>query len=212
MPCPKCHKHVFLMFDDLDDSDNLYVCNNCNKMFSEDEVIHVLCPLCKGELDTYEDDFYSCWYCIEDIDPNVAIYVEPSFENDFSDDEKSSYDFEEDFSDKDDSYYFDDKMSNNEISYSRDNEEFDYQDVDYDSMVNNGDAICLNCTFWSVSPYGSAYGMICRKGNGQTNPDDFCNEFIQVHHFGNYGDSGQYQFDDTSKSISDKLFYWKNSR
>ena len=38
----------------------------------------------------------------------------------------------------------------------------DFEDEpDYDSMVNNGEEICLNCTYWSVSPYGRAHGMYC---------------------------------------------------
>ena len=41
---------------------------------------------------------------------------------------------------------------------------FNQEDMDFDSMVNNGDEICLNCTFWSVSPYGASHGMICRNG------------------------------------------------
>ena len=88
----------------------------------------------------------------------------------------------------------------------------DFEQRDYDSMVNNGEEICLNCTFWSVSPYGSAHGMYCRKGNGQTEPDDTCFEFIQSRHFANYGDGGQFQFDETSQMISNKLYHWKNSR
>ena len=83
---------------------------------------------------------------------------------------------------------------------------------DYDSMVNNGDEICLNCTYWSVSPYGSAHGMYCRRGNGQTEPGDSCFDFVQSHSFANYGDGGQFQFDETSKDISNKLYHWKNSR
>ena len=60
------------------------------------------------------------------------------------------------------------------------NEDFDsgLDDVDYDSRVNNGDAICLNCTFWSVSPHGSAYGMICRRGYFTEGPGDSCGDFI----------------------------------
>ena len=86
------------------------------------------------------------------------------------------------------------------------------EDLDYDSMVNNGDEICLNCTFWSVSPYGAAHGMICRKGYPTDGPNDSCSEFIQERHFANYGEGGQYQFDETGRAISNKLYYWKNSR
>lgn len=86
------------------------------------------------------------------------------------------------------------------------------EEPDYDSMVNNGDAICLNCTYWSVSPYGRAHGMYCRRGNGQTEPDDTCFEFVQSHSFANYGDGGQFQFDETSRDISNKLDNWRNRR
>lgn len=49
--------------------------------------------------------------------------------------------------------------------FNDESQEFDSYDLpDYDSMVNNGNNICLNCTFWSVSPYGAAHGMVCRKG------------------------------------------------
>ena len=86
------------------------------------------------------------------------------------------------------------------------------EEPDYDSRVNNGDQICLNCTYWSVSPYGRAHGMYCRRGNGQTEPDDTCFDFVQSHSFANYGDAGQFQFDETSRDISNKLNNWKNSR
>ena len=46
-----------------------------------------------------------------------------------------------------------------------DSSDFDFEEEpDYNSMVNNGDSICLNCTYWSVSPYGASYGMVCRRG------------------------------------------------
>ena len=94
------------------------------------------------------------------------------------------------------------------------NEDFDsgLDDVDYDSRVNNGDAICLNCTFWSVSPHGSAYGMICRRGYFTEGPGDSCGDFMPETHFASYGDEGQYQFNETGRAISNKLYYWKNSR
>ena len=88
----------------------------------------------------------------------------------------------------------------------------DFEDVDYDSMVDNGDEICLNCTFWSVSPYGSAHGMVCRKGQFSEGPDDSCGLFVPESQFASYGDNGQYQFNETGQAISNKLFHWKNSR
>ena len=94
-----------------------------------------------------------------------------------------------------------------------DSDDFDfYEEPDYNSMVNNGDAICLNCTFWSVSPYGRAHGMVCRKGQFSNGPDDSCGLFVPERDFANYGDEGQFQFDETSRDISNKLNDWKSSR
>lgn len=109
--------------------------------------------------------------------------------------------------------FFDDNDFDNE--FANDNEDIftdDYDDVDYDSMVNNGDSICLNCTYWSVSPYGSAYGMVCRRGYLTEGPGDSCGDFIPETYFASYGDEGQYQFNETGRAISNKLYYWKNSR
>lgn len=88
----------------------------------------------------------------------------------------------------------------------------DSADYDFDSMVNNGDSICLNCTYWSVSPHGSAYGMICRRGYPTEGPQDSCSGFVQEHYSASYGSDGQYQFNETSQAISNKLYHWKNSR
>ena len=46
----------------------------------------------------------------------------------------------------------------------------------------------------------------------QTEPNDSCFDFVQSHSFANYGDEGQFQFDETSKDISNKLNNWRNSR
>ena len=88
----------------------------------------------------------------------------------------------------------------------------DFDDINFDDMVNNGDEICLNCTYWSVSPYGTAYGMICRKGYPTDGPGDSCGEFVQEHCFASYGEDGQYQFNETGRAISNKLYHWKNNR
>ena len=93
-----------------------------------------------------------------------------------------------------------------------DYESDDFSDDDYDSMIDNGDAICLNCTYWSVSPYGSAYGMVCRRGYASDGPGDSCGDFAPERHFASYGDAGQYQFDETGRAISNKLYHWKNNR
>ena len=86
----------------------------------------------------------------------------------------------------------------------------DFEDADYDSMVDNGDEICLNCTYWSVSPYGAAHGMICRRGYPTDGPGDSCGDFVQEHHFASYGDEGQFQFDETRQNTANKLSYWRN--
>lgn len=83
---------------------------------------------------------------------------------------------------------------------------------DYDSMINDGSSICLNCTYWSVSPYGASHGMICRRGYMTSGPDDSCGDFVQSHHFANYGSNGEYQFNETSDNISNKLYHWRNNR
>lgn len=88
----------------------------------------------------------------------------------------------------------------------------DYDETAYDSMVNNGECICLNCIYWSVSPYGASHGLVCRRGYSTSGPEDSCNDFVQSHKFANYGDSGQFQFDETSRDISNRLYHWKNNR
>ena len=91
-------------------------------------------------------------------------------------------------------------------------DDYGYDEPDYNSMINNGEGICLNCTYWSVSPYGASHGMVCRRGYSTSGPEDSCSDFVQSHSFANYGDSGQYQFDETSRDISNKLYHWKNNR
>lgn len=105
--------------------------------------------------------------------------------------------------------YFDDDDFEDDDDFSDD---YGLDDEDYDSMVDNGDAICLNCTYWSVSPYGSAYGMVCRRGCMSEGPGDSCSDFMPESHFASYGDEGQYQFNETGRAISNKLYHWKHSR
>ncbi len=88
----------------------------------------------------------------------------------------------------------------------------DFGEPDYDSMINNGDEICLNCTYWSVSPYGASHGMVCRRNYPTNGPGDSCSDFVQSHHFGSYGDNGQYQFNETRRNIKNKLNYWEDNR
>ncbi len=147
------------------------------------------CPKCGKELD--EDNY--CSKC--------RRFFKASFLEDFSD-------FDEEL---DDCYDDEDYLTDEELDDCYDDEE-SLQEVDYDSMVNNGDSICLNCTFWSVSPYGASHGMVCRKGQISDGPADSCGLFVQQHHFASYGSSGQYQFDETTRAISNKLYHWKNNR
>ena len=107
--------------------------------------------------------------------------------------------------------FIDDSDFDDDASYGFNNDSFDFEE-DYDSMINNGDEICLNCTFWSVSPYGASHGMICRRGYPTEGPGDYCFEFSPESHFASYGDNGQYQFNETGRAISNKLYHWKNSR
>lgn len=88
----------------------------------------------------------------------------------------------------------------------------DFEEPDYDSMIDNGDNICLNCTYWGVSPYGAAHGMICRRGYPTDGPGDSCSDFVQSHHFASYGDNGQYQFNETRRDTANKLYHWRNNR
>lgn len=83
---------------------------------------------------------------------------------------------------------------------------------EYYSLIENGEEVCVNCAHWLVSPYGSSYGMYCRRGNGETDPDDTCFEFEKAYSFANYGDSGQFQFDESKRESENKLFCWGNSR
>lgn len=107
------------------------------------------------------------------------------------------------------------KVGRDSVIFSNDNDfddGFEFDEPDYDSMVNNGDSICLNCTYWSASPYGASHGMVCRRGYPTNGPGDSCGDFVQSQSFASYGDDGQYQFDETSRDISNRLYHWKNGR
>ncbi len=43
----------------------------------------------------------------------------------------------------------------------------------------NPDRVCLNCVHWqaNIQLKGAAEGVICRLGNGHTNPTDSCSQF-----------------------------------
>lgn len=168
-----------------------------------------LCPNCGAKL-TEVTGGYMCLECGKGMfrEDDVIIAKCPNCNNelgDFPDDQFYCYSCSR-VVDRDSVV-----LSKN-ISSDFDDNDYGFEEPDYDSMVNNGDDICLNCTYWSVSPYGAAYGMVCRRGYSTSGPADSCSDFVQSHSFANYGDAGQYQFDETSRDISNKLNYWKNSR
>lgn len=37
-------------------------------------------------------------------------------------------------------------------------------------------------------------------------------DFVQSYHFASYGSDGQYQFNETRRSIANKLDHWRNNR
>ena len=63
-----------------------------------------------------------------------------------------------------------------------------------------------------VMVIGCQLASICRKGQLPSGPDDSCGFFVQQHNFANYGDGGQFQFDETGRAIKNKLNHWKNNR
>jgi len=171
----------------LHDEISLYICPECDDRFSEDEVICVKCRYCDEEVEETMDGYY-CDGCCRPYDEDEVVYYNASN----SDDE--------------------DEILYENVSNSDDDNDFEYNEPDYDSMVNNGDRICLNCTYWSTSPHGARYGMVCRRNYPTSGPGDSCSDFVQEHYFASYGEDGQYQFNETGQRISSKLYYWKNSR
>lgn len=168
------------------------------------------CPLCGRKM----IDNYNCEWCGMDIDD--MIYGEYIKENticpncgeelmgtycescgfDGSDGYKGQYirinDDDEDYDEYDD------------------DEDYDDEDIDFDD-IDEDDEVCLNCTYWGVDSRGAAYGVHCQKGYGRTDPDDTCDEFIESHHFANYGDNGQYQFNKTQRMRKNLFDYWEDS-
>ena len=164
------------------------LCPKCGASLSE-VIGGYLCPECGGGMFTDDEVICpKCPYCDGEL-------------NDFMDE---YYCYECGLS-----------ISRDSAVYGKDmnvDDDYSFDEPDYDSMVNNGDGICLNCTYWSVSPYGASHGMVCRRGYPTDGPGDSCSDFVQSHSFANYGDAGQYQFDETSRDISNRLHHWKNNR
>lgn len=184
--CPKCRTRV-------SPSGGMYYCPECEDFISAEDVLIPKCPNCNNDVSFIIDKFY-CEYCHTSIAKGEAIYTRNT---------------------DDDEYYDDDDEEEYEEEYSwedKDDDKYDFEEPDYDSMIDNGDEICLNCTYWSVSPYGASHGMICRRNYPTSGPEDSCGDFVQSYHFASYGDNGQYQFNETKRSTKNKLGYWENSR
>ena len=160
-----------------------YVCSDCRRQFSG-ELIIIKCPVCYNELEDSDDEYY-CDTCGKSVSRESAVYRSNEIFNSCRF-EKSDYDSGE--------------------------SDYGFGESDYDSMIDNGEDICLNCTYWSVSPYGASYGMICRRGYPTSGPEDSCSDFVKSYHFAGYGDNGQYQFNETRRRTANKLNYWRNNR
>lgn len=66
-------------------------------------------------------------------------------------------------------------------------EDINISDVNYDR-------VCLNCKYWQINIQlkGSAEGVICRLGNGYTNPNDTCPQFAPNSSFDSLQDPNKY--------------------
>lgn len=75
-----------------------------------------------------------------------------------------------------------------------------YQSIDgIDIGDNTYDFVCLNCTYWIINGLGG--GMVCGCGNGFTNPDDSCSQFVALNSMD--GDYNSYL------NKSQKMQIWK---
>ena len=222
--CPTCHESVDYVWEYRDNIEKVKVCPVCGDEVNKYNYCHTchehvdpvwgyldkrprvkVCSVCGDEVNKYN----YCHTCHEHVN-----FVWEYRDNDYDEDEDDDYDDYDDYDDFDD---FDDLDNKSEGNFCNDifdeNDDSFYNDEpDYDSMINDGSEICLNCTYWSVSPYGADYGMVCRRGNETEGPDDSCGNFVKEYHFANYGDEGQYQFNETNRHISRKLNYWRSSR
>ena len=64
------------------------------------------------------------------------------------------------------------------------------------------DHCCLNCKYWQINtqPFGPAKGVICRRGNGFTDPDDYCDGFyLEDDDYGCFGGGGYHGGDRDTK-------------
>ena len=69
----------------------------------------------------------------------------------------------------------------------------------------NYDRVCLNCKHWQVNVQlrGPADGVICRLGNGHTEPGDTCSQFEPNSTFDSLQDPNKYN------DKSNKLYVYK---
>ncbi|WP_405264752.1 hypothetical protein [Methanobrevibacter sp.] len=65
---------------------------------------------------------------------------------------------------------------------------------DIDISKINPDRVCFNCKYWqTVTQFdGPAQGVVCRLGNGRTNPTDTCSQFMPNSTFDSLQDPNKY--------------------
>ncbi len=170
-----------------------------------------LCPKCGAVLDEVIDG-YMCNECKSIFSEDKVIVVRcPICNNELGDLGSEYYCYRCYMSvSKENAVLSQNLSSDNDYDFG--GSYYDYEEPDYDSMIDNGENICLNCAHWGVSPKGASYGMICYKGYPTSGPSDSCGSFVQSIHYASYGDEGQYQFNETRRDIAKKLNYWRNNR
>lgn len=164
-----------------------------------------LCPECGGHL-TEVIGGYLCYHCDRGMfsEDEVIVVRCPKCNDELGDFPDSYY-----------CYTCSTPVRKEDAVYSKNishDDDYDFEEPDYESMIDNGENICLNCTYWSVSPYGASYGMVCRRGYPTSGPGDSCSSFVQSTYFASYGDDGQYQFNETGRDTANKLYHWRNNR
>lgn len=163
----------------------------------------MLCPDCGSILDKMGAGEYMCNNCMKMLREDEVIHVSCPR----CGEELSSIIGDDYYCNKCGTVKMEDAVQSSDVDFDD-----DFDEPDYDSMINDGSEVCLNCTYWSASPYGASHGMVCRRGYPTDGPGDSCSEFVQAHSYANYGDNGQYQFDETDRDISNKLYHWRNNR
>ena len=63
-----------------------------------------------------------------------------------------------------------------------------------DNIDNNHERVSLNCKYWQAITQldDGVRGVICRMGNGKTNPDYTCSQFMPDSSFDSLQDPNKY--------------------